>query len=258
MNYRLRSTSNHWRLKFHSRDREPTKAYIYFVENIDLDLDEFDRLVSQSDGTNSPELPMLQDWLNCKLRDDRLRVIPKRGDLIQVAILTDCNHGLYIIDYSDESETFVVRDLYYGADDYGSLPPDFTLDQFPPSYHEAICHNSFRWLPLNILDLNPEQNLFYTTPLQLFVQGGILECNLRPRPYLKTTTNDGTVYHIIGVMDGDEEELINRKQKFMASFKENLKGVEYNGIKYLQLCSKDPVNKGSRLELPRYTLFSHC
>lgn len=124
-----------------SVDRQEGKASIWWVTE-----DELSSLAQQV-GTDIPddiqEIPE-------ELRDAELKYLifregvqPERGDLLKHTFNTYRNDLTYIYD----GEEFV--DLWYDLDDYGSVPPDFTAEEFPPDYWvDRIEHNNIIWVKI--------------------------------------------------------------------------------------------------------------
>lgn len=119
-----------------SVDREEGKASIWWITE-----DELSSLAQQV-GVDIPD-----DDIPEELRDAELKYLifregvePERGDLLKHTIDTYRNSLTYIYD----GEKFV--DLWYDLDDYGSVPPDFTVEEFPPDYWvDRIVHNNIIW-----------------------------------------------------------------------------------------------------------------
>lgn len=119
-----------------SVDREEGKASIWWITE-----DEFSSLAQQV-GVDIPD-----DSIPEEVRDAELKYLifregvePERGDLLKHTFNTYRNDLTYIYD----GEEFV--DLWYDLDDYGSVPPDFTVEEFPPDYWvDRIEHNNIIW-----------------------------------------------------------------------------------------------------------------
>ena len=251
MRHQDRGIKDHIRFNDAPVHRVREKAFIFFIGPSDIDLPTFNNLQEQSDSEVCHELPMIQNWLSKGINTKSLPVQPQRGDLIKVSWLSYRNNGLYIIDQQNNQP--VVKDLFYDVDDYGSLPPNFTLDQFPPCYHDAIAHNNIRWLSRQNIYYDLEGGLEYCVPSHLFVPNKTGKEDLLPRPYLKIRTANNIEFHVIGVYDGDEENAHVRKHQFMTLFINH-----FNKDDNILFHSVDPAYGCSQLQMPQHTLFVYC
>lgn len=246
---------NHWRYQDAPKTRTNLRAFIYFVEPGQINVDEYDRLQDLSEGTDSPELPLLQEWLETWILTGKItQVPPRRGDLIQVSWLEYRNDGLYIIDVEPRNGNLVVRDLYYYADDYGSLPPDFTLLEFPPCYFDAIDHNFYRWLPAELFNL---ESVEFSFPAALFVPNQNTKFDLRGMPWLKVEAH-GLYFFVVGVSELEEESPQVYQEKFVKSFMKELREpLSFKGKNYVYLQSQSDLVVGQPSD-PMHTLFLYC
>lgn len=83
----------------------------------------------------------------------------KHGDVLHSITADNANYrnsGKFMYyQKSNNSWDYKVVKLYYEIDDYGSLPPQFTLNDFPDAnyFNQSIVHNRIRWIKFDVDDI---------------------------------------------------------------------------------------------------------
>lgn len=248
------SFKEHSIYKFVTPKRSPFTAFIYGVERGEIDVERFLKLESESDGDFFPEIPLLQEWFQVHvLNGKKYNVAPMRGDLIQVSFLDYRNSGLYIVDRS--GFVFSVSGLCFDEDDYGSLPPTFTLADFAPDYHQAISHNSIRWVPFDS-ESDFELEIHYGIPENLFVRN-LSNAPVLPRPYMKVDLGNGHVITVVGTSESEGPETHERKHEFLHRFLNHFKGRGVEEMCY-PVHAISPCEPWLIPEIPNSVVFIWC
>lgn len=121
-----------------SIDRQEGKASIWWIT--EEELSSLAQQVGIDITSDIEDVPGELRNAELEYLTSREGVDPERGDLLKHASNTYRNALTYIYD----GESFV--ELSHELDDYGSLPPEFTVAEFPPDYWVGrIEHNNIIW-----------------------------------------------------------------------------------------------------------------
>lgn len=136
-------------------DRDPEKAFTHIVDYRDI----FGNIpVRSHHGRSVPKLPDFGEWEedpeHILLAESILRRSNpdlQRGDLMRISGWKYRNDGVFIYD----GQHFINLDST--VDDYGNVPEQFTIEEFPIDYwydnsgNGGIDHNTVVWIPKHMI-----------------------------------------------------------------------------------------------------------